>query len=324
MMATKTGTSGVDVLYGGGPDTLIGLGGNDTYVVYSPADFVVETGAFDRDDRVLTFSSYVLNPDAEVEVLSTAVNAGTDPFFLIGNRFDQVLVGNYGNNSLDGRAGNDTLIGLRGDDVYRVYRFERIVEAPGEGFDIAYASGTYFLTQGASIEYLGAVDQASTTQGVALFGNELTQVIVGTNTRDTLRGGGGDDTLIGLGGDDTYDLDAPGGGTAVISEAPGQGYDTVLYYGNFALAEGVSVEAITPAGFPAGVTGGYSLLGNSFSQVVTGYVGADTLNGLGARIRWRARGATMSTACTRRPTSCWRTQTRARTLCSPAPPIASS
>jgi Ca2+-binding RTX toxin-like protein len=230
---------------------------------------------------VLTFSSYVLNPDAEVEVLSTAVNAGTDPFFLIGNRFDQVLVGNYGNNSLDGRAGNDTLIGLRGDDVYRVYRFERIVEAPGEGFDIAYASGTYFLTQGASIEYLGAVDQASTTQGVALFGNELTQVIVGTNTRDTLRGGGGDVTLIGLGGDDTYDLDAPGGGTAVISEAPGQGYDTVLYYGNFALAEGVSVEAITPAGFPAGVTGGYSLLGNSFSQVVTGYVGADTLNGLG-------------------------------------------
>jgi Ca2+-binding RTX toxin-like protein len=280
-MATRTGTSGVDVLYGGGPDTLIGLGGNDTYVVYSPADVVVETGAFDRDDRVLTFSSYVLNPDAEVEVLSTAVNAGTDPFFLIGNRFDQVLVGNYGNNSLDGRAGNDTLIGLRGDDVYRVYRTETIVEAQGEGFDIAYASGTYFLTQGASIEYLGAVDQASTTQGVALFGNELAQVIVGTNTNDTLRGGGGADTLIGLGGDDTYDLYAPGGGTAVISEAPGQGYDTVLYYGNFALAEGVSVEAITPAGFPANVTGGYALLGNGFSQVITGYVGADTLNGLG-------------------------------------------
>lgn len=282
-MATKTGGSGADTLYGGGPDVLIGGRGDDTYVVYSPEDTVLEPFSFldDRNDRVLTFSSYRLDPDAQVEVLSTAVNAATDPFFLIGNRFDQVIVGNYGNNTFDGRAGNDTLIGLRGDDVYRVYRFETIVEAQGEGFDIAYASGTYFLTQGASIEYLGAVDQASTTEGVALFGNELAQVIVGTNTKDTLRGGGGVDTLIGLGGDDLYDLYAPGGGAAMISEAPGQGYDTVLYYGNFALAGGVSIEAITPAGFPANVTGGYALLGNSFNQVITGYVGADTLNGLG-------------------------------------------
>ena len=70
-MATNTGTAGNDFLYGGGPDTLVGLQGDDTYVVYSGADTIVENSGEGRD-TVLSFANYTLAAAASIETLSTA------------------------------------------------------------------------------------------------------------------------------------------------------------------------------------------------------------------------------------------------------------
>src|SRR4051812_19147568 len=114
-MATISGRAGSDTLLGTGPDTLAGLGGDDTYVIYDPRA-VVEERSQAGTDAVYTFASYALTSDSSVELLTTAQNAATTALDLTGSSVAQVIVGNYGNNVLDGRGGGDTIYGLLGDD----------------------------------------------------------------------------------------------------------------------------------------------------------------------------------------------------------------
>ena len=116
-MTTITGTSGNDVLKGEPGDQLEGLSGDDTYIIYDPATRIVESSNA-GNDSVLTFVSYGLTEQANIEYLSTADHSGLDPINLAGNTGAQTIVGNFGNNSLDGRGGDDTLIGGSGDDVF--------------------------------------------------------------------------------------------------------------------------------------------------------------------------------------------------------------
>jgi Ca2+-binding RTX toxin-like protein len=300
-MAIKTGTQAADTLFGGGPDTLDGGRGDDTYVVYSQQDVVLESDAdfsyFDRD-TVYAYSSYTLGRDTAVETLSTGLHAATDPYYLVGNRFTRLIIGNYGDNVLDPAsnyyersASNVTLMGLQGNDIYRVYgggsfNSEIIVEARGEGTDTAYASGSFTLNAGAEVELLIAADQASATSPVTLVGNEFAQAIAGSYGNDNLQGLGGADTLIGLRGDDFYGAD----GNDLIVEVAGEGNDTLSIQAQdgYVLANGLSIEDLRVS-FGFDNASGY-IVGNAFSQSIRGNDGANVLDGAGGADTLIGRG----------------------------------
>lgn len=106
-----TGTTGNNLLDGGGgADTLIGLAGNDTYLVDNAADLVVEAlGA--GTDEVYTWVTFSLA--ANVERLTLG---GEGAISGAGNTLDNRIIGNAGANSLSGLDGKDVLIGDAGND----------------------------------------------------------------------------------------------------------------------------------------------------------------------------------------------------------------
>ena len=277
-MTTITGTSGNDVLKGEPGDQLEGLSGDDTYIIYDPATRIVESSNA-GNDSVLTFVSYGLTEQANIEYLSTADHSGLDPINLAGNTGAQTIVGNFGNNSLDGRGGDDTLIGLRGDDTYYVYSANAVVrEAAGEGYDRVFANQSYVLAPQASVEYL-ALQTASQGLAFNLTGNAFAQTIVGGSAKNILNGGGGADTLIGLAGDDTYRV--YGQGESVIETKDG-GNDTVYTSGDFYLSAGSHVETISAA--DQGQSTSMYLLGNELTQRIIGDYGNNVLNGGGSEL----------------------------------------
>jgi Ca2+-binding RTX toxin-like protein len=201
----QTGTSGNDVLISTntGNSTLSGGAGNDTYLVYSLGDVVVD-GVDQGNDILYTTVSYSLGEN-QVEAMSVADQITTGAINLIGNYVSQIIVGNYGDNVLNGGSGGvDTLIGLFGNDTYSVGDARTvIVEQAGQGSDTAVTSVSYTLGAGVSVEVFAAQNAASTT-GLRLGGNELAQTIAGTAGADTIAGGGGRDVLLGGAGADTF------------------------------------------------------------------------------------------------------------------------
>ena len=91
--------------------TLIGLGGNDLYLVDSSNDIVVEDSG-GGIDTVKSSVSYTLSPNVENLILTGSTNIDAT-----GNELNNALSGNDGNNTLDGGAGADTMIGGQGNDT---------------------------------------------------------------------------------------------------------------------------------------------------------------------------------------------------------------
>ena len=115
---TLIGNYGANYLNGnGGVDVMIGLYGDDTYVVDNVLD-VVEEIAGGGTDALYSFVSYTLAAGQEVETISTAVQGGTTAINLTGNALAQTVIGNYGANVIDGKGGNDVLTGLFGADTF--------------------------------------------------------------------------------------------------------------------------------------------------------------------------------------------------------------
>ena len=101
---TGTGSSGTDTLHSaGGPNTLIGLGGDDHYYVNNSADVVIEE-ANGGIDIVGATVNYTLPENHNIETLSM-LGPG-----LIGT-------GSSGADTLHSGWGANTLIGLGGDDL---------------------------------------------------------------------------------------------------------------------------------------------------------------------------------------------------------------
>ena len=123
------GEIGADLLDGGpGADVMVGGLDNDTYVVDSITDVVVEN-ADEGTDTVQSAVSYALPSNVE-NVLFT----GTDAVIATGNELDNVITGTSGDDRLAGGLGNDTLIGGAGNDDY--------VFAAGDGQDVIRDGGT--------------------------------------------------------------------------------------------------------------------------------------------------------------------------------------
>ncbi len=129
------GLAGNDTLNGGaGRDRLEGGRGDDTYVIDSRADVMVEK-ASEGSDTVRVGFNFQLGLNFENLSLTGSANVdGT------GNESDNVLRGNSGNNTLSGGGGNDTLHSGRGFDVL----------LGGAGID------TFVLNEfGAKIDHIG-------------------------------------------------------------------------------------------------------------------------------------------------------------------------
>jgi Ca2+-binding RTX toxin-like protein len=195
--------AGNDFLYGdAGADTLYGSAGNDFYFVDSGDQVVELTG--EGNDRVFASASFTLTAGVEIETLSTDNDAGTAAINLTGNGFANSIYGNAGANVLDGRGGADLMAGRAGDDFYYIdNNFDVVVEVAGQGNDRVFASVSYTLTAGASVELMTTTYHAG-TDAINLTGNELANTIQGNDGANVLDGKGGNDTLIGLAGADTF------------------------------------------------------------------------------------------------------------------------
>jgi serralysin len=253
---TLFGNAGANSLDGrAGADMMAGLAGNDFYFVDNVADRVIEA-AGEGTDRVFASVSYVLGAGVAVETLSTDLNAGTNAINLTGNELANTIFGNEGANILDGKAGADAMAGFGGNDFYFVDNgADRVVEAAGGGTDRVFASVSYTLGAGASVETLGTSNNAGTT-AIDLTGNELANTILGNAGSNILDGKAGADTLLGGAGVDTF----------AFTTAPGAG--NVDRIGDFAV--GTDKIALDDAVF-AGLGGPGGLAG----AVVTGTAAAD-------------------------------------------------
>ena len=91
-----------------------GFGGNDTYIVDSSKDVVIEvTGS--GTDKVQSSVSYTLTSNVEYLELTgnSAINGS-------GNDLNNIINGNSAGNILNGNSGADTMYGGTGSDTYIV------------------------------------------------------------------------------------------------------------------------------------------------------------------------------------------------------------
>lgn len=278
---------------GAGADILEGGLGNDTYVVDTLSDQIVETQDA-GNDTVETDLTYTLGADLERLVLTGTANIDGN-----GNNADNELVGNSGDNRLDGGLGADYMSGGQGNDVYLMedagdgsyYSGDRVYEGYNEGVDTIVRSFETSLILENNVENL-------TLTGTLYRGNgnELDNVITGNASdnnlwgmegNDTLIGGGGNDalfgdvgqdTLIGGAGDDYYEIDDAGD---VIVENANEGDDFVRSTVSWTL--GANLERLAVDGTDnLNVTGNAlnnGLWGNDGSNTLTGGLGSDYLVG---------------------------------------------
>ena len=285
-----TGNAGANILDGGaGPDQLWGRGGDDSYYADAGDDVVEYDG--DGYDILYARSSYALGIGQSIEVLATIDNNAATAINLTGNALSNYIVGNAGANTLDGGGGDDQLWGREGDDSYIADMNDIVLEYAGQGSDILYATASYILAAGLSIETLATADNNATTS-INLTGNELDNYVTGNAGANTLDGGTGSDTLWGRAGDDSYFAD----GNDVVREDAGQGSDIVYARGSFVLGAGVSVEILATADNTASTA--LNLTGNELANYVTGNAGANVLDGGAGADQLFGRGGTDTFAFT--------------------------
>jgi Ca2+-binding RTX toxin-like protein len=252
----------------GGNDTLIGLAGDDFYVI-NTGDVVIESVGEGNDSVEARVTGYTLANHVEHLILGTGIVSGT------GNALNNSLIGNTSNNSLNGGAGVDSLIGGGGNDTYVLDQSGNFIfENAGEGTDLAVVnfSGGYTLAD--------QVENLTLGTGNAGTGNASNNLLTGNSLDNTLDGGGGIDTLVGLAGSDFYVVDHA---SDVVTEGSNAGTDSVLVNVNGGYLLGNNIEhGILGTGDQ--VTGNglaNSLIGNGSSNTLNGGAGIDTLSGAG-------------------------------------------
>jgi Ca2+-binding RTX toxin-like protein len=266
-------------------NTFAGGAGDDTYVIDSAADSVIENvnGGI---DTVRSSISYTLGANLENVTLTgaAAIDGSGNALnnVMTGNAASNVLTGGAGDDTLDGGAGVDTLDGGRGNDAYIVDNTaDRVIENAAEGNDTIRSSVTYTL--GANVENLtltgsGAINAAGNALDNILIGNPGRNVLTGAEGNDTLNGAAGADTMLGGVGNDTYVVDDAGD---IVTENPAEGADAILTALTYTL--GANVENLTLTGTSAVNGTGNALanvlVGNSASNRLDGGAGADTMMG---------------------------------------------
>jgi Ca2+-binding RTX toxin-like protein len=251
-----------------GPDTMVGGGGDDLYVVDDAGDQVVEAVNEGTNDTVYSSTHYRL--PANVEILVLQGGADLQGY---GNTLANTVYGNTGNNIVDGGTGADTMLGGLGNDVYFVDNSgDGVVENANEGTDAVFSTVHFRL--GANVENL-LLQGGADLQG---YGNTLANVINGNSGNNIIDGGPGADIMAGGAGNDAYFVDNIA--DAVVENA-NAGNDTVYSTAHFRL--GVNVENLILQGSADlqgyGNTLANTIYGNAGSNVIDGGAGADAMLG---------------------------------------------
>lgn len=219
---SATGNAADNVITGNDRgSTLAGGAGNDTYVVNSAADVIVEAAGSGIDT---VRSSVTRTLGANIENLQLT---GSGNINGTGNDLSNVITGNAGANTLNGLAGADTLIGGAGNDIYVIDAAgDQTVERAGEGMDTVNASITHTLAD--NVEILFQTGTAAINGG----GNSLANLLRGNSAANLLSGGAGVDVLEGAGGSDSLtDVDGNSllnGGAGADSLQSGVGNDLLV------------------------------------------------------------------------------------------------
>ncbi len=157
---TLLGGLGNDYLDGGaGADTMEGGKGDDTYIVNSVNDVILEL-ADEGHDTVISSVNYILNADIEDLRLLEGFNInGT------GNGRENHIIGNSRDNILDGVTGADIMLGGLGNDTYYVDDAgDRVVEYDAEGIDTVQSKISHTL--GDHVENLNLLDFSKPEKGL--------------------------------------------------------------------------------------------------------------------------------------------------------------
>lgn len=261
-----TGSMGNNHLDGkAGADQMIGLGGNDIYVVDNEGDRAIEQFGGGTDE-VRSYINYEIGDNVEKLVLLTGAVTGT------GNGLNNMLIGNAANNTLNGLQGADVMEGEGGDDLYHVdHTADAVWEDLGGGIDTVRSSVNHELD--ANVENLELIGSA--LSGV---GNTAVNRITGNELNNTLDGGQGADILTGRLGDDRYLVDNT---FDQIVEQDNEGNDTVVsFLSSFTLGTYFeNLELGAGAGNGTGNARNNTLLGNSGANTLDGGLGADEMRG---------------------------------------------
>ncbi len=120
--AEITGNAGENTLKdggGAGDRAAHGLGGNDTYLVYSAATTIVEvSGARHRRPCARQCRLYRSIPTRMSSTWRRRTAPARRRIDLTGNAIGQQITGNAGDNRIDGKGGSDALFGLGGEDTF--------------------------------------------------------------------------------------------------------------------------------------------------------------------------------------------------------------
>jgi Ca2+-binding RTX toxin-like protein len=306
------GRNGQDTLKGGGGyDRLAGDGGNDILMGGADGDYMHGGAGYDTASYEGSSAGVVVSlitdsaayGDAQGDELDSIENiTGSNHYDnLIGDNGTNVLDGLRGNDTLkgyggsdtlragdgddimDGGAGYDSMFGGLGNDTYLVDSLDYLVESGGQGFDVARTSTDFALTPGADIERLETTDPNGTAN-LLLYGNNTGNQIIGNAGHNYIDGQGGVDQMTGLAGNDTYIVDHA---NDRVTEAGGQGIDSVYAYVSWTLTAGSDVEVVIAASANSmnltGNANGNVLLGNNASNILNGADGRDELTGFGGQ-----------------------------------------
>lgn len=222
-------------------------------------------------------------------------NAGANK--ITGSKYnDPVLYGLGGNDTIDGGTGNDKMYGGDGNDTYYVDSASDIVDelaTARSGVDTIISTISLSLidtdgagANGGNVENLTLAGTALTATGNALnnvlTGNASNNTLTGNAGNDTLSGGAGADTMVGGLGNDTYVVDSL---ADVVTEAAGQGTDTIRSSITYSLMSAANVERLMLTGTAAidgtGTAANNTIIGNAAANHITGGGGKDTLTGAG-------------------------------------------
>jgi len=187
---TVSGIDGIgnsldNTLKGYSANTLIGGGGNDTYLLSAYNTDVVEA----VDGGIDTVSTWQIDY-ALGENLENLILRGYNSYTGIGNALDNVLEDLTNKSTLQGGLGNDTYIVHTADTS--------VQENSGEGIDLVKAYCDYTLSFW--LENLTLIG----TGNVNGTGNADDNIIQGNSGNNCLDGGGGNDTLANGDGYDIY------------------------------------------------------------------------------------------------------------------------
>ncbi|MEX2237781.1 MAG: hypothetical protein WEB00_09630 [Dehalococcoidia bacterium] len=204
---TLTGTSGVDVIVGGGGnDTINGLGGDDVIcggdgrdtISGGPGDDIIDggagpdTGAFPAAAVTINLAAGSAISGSDADVLFSIEHAS-------GSNSADTLIGSGAGNKLEGLGGNDLLIGGGGND--------NLLGGPGKD-TLEGGNGADALKGGPDADAVSYPGAAALTinllDGSNNKGDTLSSIenVKGSSGNDSIRGNNGPNRLEGLGGAD--------------------------------------------------------------------------------------------------------------------------